>query len=163
MYTVSKLRWHKNLLLKALQLCKCGGSHNTVNCKKPKDTPPSCFLCNGEHPGNYKGCLVYRDLVSARNRNNPQNERRNKAIITLDTHQPQIKNNVQTNTLSCAQSVAGISVDTTNKNNQNHNCMDATTQLTTFLNEFKNMFNQLLNQNSMILSMLTTVINKLTQ
>jgi hypothetical protein len=33
--------------------------------------------------------------------------------------------------------------------------------LTNFLGEFKNMFTQLLNQNSMILTMLTTVINKI--
>jgi hypothetical protein len=32
-------------------------------------------------------------------------------------------------------------------------------QLNTFLNEFKAMFTQLINQNSMILSMLSTVIN----
>jgi len=35
-------------------------------------------------------------------------------------------------------------------------------QFSTFLNEFKNMFLQLLKQNNMIISMLTTVINKLT-
>lgn len=34
-------------------------------------------------------------------------------------------------------------------------------KLTDFLEDFKNLFTQLLNQNSMILSMLTTVINKL--
>ena len=34
-------------------------------------------------------------------------------------------------------------------------------QLVSFLNEFKTMFSQLLNQNSMILSLQTTVINKL--
>jgi hypothetical protein len=41
--------------------------------------------------------------------------------------------------------------------------LKATTQLTTFLSEVENMFSQLVNQNSMILSMLTTVIYKLTQ
>ena len=34
-------------------------------------------------------------------------------------------------------------------------------QLASFLNGFKAMFSQLLNQNSMILNLLTTVINKL--
>jgi hypothetical protein len=72
-------------------------------------------------------------------------ERRNKARVNLATQQPQANSNVQTNTLSYAQAVAGISADATIKNNQKHNCMDVTTHLTTFLNEFKNMFNQLLN------------------
>ena len=38
---------------------------------------------------------------------------------------------------------------------------DVTDQLTTFLNEFKHMFNQLINQRSMILTILTTVINEI--
>ena len=43
-----------------------------------------------------------------------------------------------------------------NNNNQTDNIG---IQLNTFLNEFKTMFSQLINQNSMILSMLTTIIN----
>jgi hypothetical protein len=42
----------------------------------------------------------------------------------------------------------------------NNNTANISGQLTMFLNEFKNVFNQLLNQNTMILSMLSTVINK---
>jgi hypothetical protein len=42
----------------------------------------------------------------------------------------------------------------------NNNTSDISGQLTLFLNEFENMFNQLLNQNTMILSMLTTIIRK---
>lgn len=41
---------------------KCGGTHNTNNCTKDKNTPPKCVLCNGDHPANYKGCSVYKDI-----------------------------------------------------------------------------------------------------
>jgi hypothetical protein len=36
-------------------------------------------------------------------------------------------------------------------------------QFTTFLTDFKNLFSQLLNQNNTILSMLTTIVAKLTK
>jgi hypothetical protein len=45
-----------------------------------------------------------------------------------------------------------------NRNNSNN---DPDNKFFSFLLEFKNMFSQLLNQNSMILTILTTVINKL--
>jgi hypothetical protein len=46
-----------------------------------------------------------------------------------------------------------------NGNNNNNQTDNIGIQLNTFLNEFKTMFSQLINQNSMILSMLTTIIN----
>jgi hypothetical protein len=45
---------------------------------------------------------------------------------------------------------------------QNQQSPTVVDQLSTFLNEFKALFNQLVNQNSMILSLLNTVINKIT-
>jgi hypothetical protein len=46
---------------------------------------------------------------------------------------------------------------TNNPENQNP---DVNTTLNNFLAEFKGLFTQLLNQNNMVLSMLTTLINK---
>ena len=44
--------------------------------------------------------------------------------------------------------------------NHEHQFEDAATKLKNFLEEFKGLFTQLLHQNSMILNMLTTLINK---
>jgi hypothetical protein len=46
--------------------------------------------------------------------------------------------------------------------NQNQQSPHITNQFSTFLIEFKTIFNQLINQNSMILSLLNMVINKIT-
>ena len=38
-------------------LCvKCGGQHNSKECKMSKDTPATCALCGGNHPGNCREC-----------------------------------------------------------------------------------------------------------
>lgn len=39
--------------------------HDTKTCF----TPATCALCNGNHPANYKGCTIYKDLINLRNTN----------------------------------------------------------------------------------------------
>lgn len=160
----------KTYCRKAFVCVKCGKSHDTKLCKKSNLTPATCALCTGNHPANYRGCMVYRDLVNARNRNNgiqtPRNVTQSRQIqANSDQTSPQgvIQNSQQTNTYSYAQAAAHNPNINPTVNNNNNNQEDITKQLTSFLNEFKNMFAQLLNQNSMILTMLTTVINKLAQ
>jgi len=143
----------KIVLYRPFNCVKCGGPHATKTCKKARDTPVTCVLCNGNHPANYKGCTVYRDLINSRNKDNPRTNI-NPRITHNIPHQP---TNYAHLTISYAQITTGRPQIQTIKN---HNT-DATDQLTIFLNEFKHMVNQLINQNSIILSMLTTVINKL--
>jgi hypothetical protein len=104
---------------------------------KKLKTPPTCFLFNGRHPANYKGCMVHREPVSARNIRNSQYEGRSNDRTTLKKQQ-QVSNNAQNSSLSLAQAVIGVPADS--KSNNNHNSTVITTQLTIFLSEFKNMF-----------------------
>lgn len=42
---------------------KCTGSHFTQECpRKGINKDVKCVLCDGNHPANYKGCLVYKQL-----------------------------------------------------------------------------------------------------
>lgn len=43
---------------------KCGQNHDTTECNKNGQTPPTCVHCGGDHPASYKGCKVYKDLQS---------------------------------------------------------------------------------------------------
>ena len=48
---------HKKFLQPNTTLCKvCDGLHSTEKCNKPKDSPPVCTNCKGNHPANYRGC-----------------------------------------------------------------------------------------------------------
>ncbi|KAL4104538.1 hypothetical protein QTP88_019833 [Uroleucon formosanum] len=40
---------------------KCGGDHFTASCTKSRESPAICALCNGNHPANYKGCIIYKE------------------------------------------------------------------------------------------------------
>jgi hypothetical protein len=42
---------------------KCEGDHFTLHCQlKGRSSSVRCVPCDGNHPANYKGCTVYKDL-----------------------------------------------------------------------------------------------------
>jgi tRNA(Leu) C34 or U34 (ribose-2'-O)-methylase TrmL len=75
--------------------------------------------------------MVYRDLISAGNRNNSLHERRRNIRTTLTKQQFEVSNNAQNNILSYTQEVTGVPAYTTSNNNQNN--IDIATQLTSLL------------------------------
>jgi hypothetical protein len=46
----------------APQCVKYAGTHFTSQCLRKDKSDVTCVLCNGNHPANYKGCTVYKDL-----------------------------------------------------------------------------------------------------
>ena len=137
---------------------KCGQQHDSKTCTKTHDTPATCALCQGNHPANYKGCTVYKELINARNKRNPRqtipqtNHLENNSYPIL----PQGMNMHNSKPTNAPPTYAQIATPRGPNNNN-----DQDNHFSTFLIEFKNMFSQLLHQNNMILTMLTTVINKL--
>lgn len=70
---------------------KCGLNHPTKTCKKGKDAPPKCMHCNGEHTANYKGCVVYQQLIKKRTGNATNTStpiRAERAPTTLNERNP---------------------------------------------------------------------------
>lgn len=45
---------------------KCAGNHLTVECKKPANTKPVCANCSENHPANYRGCTIAKELQKRR-------------------------------------------------------------------------------------------------
>ena len=41
---------------------RCGAGHQASDCPNPRNSPPKCALCSENHPANYKGCTIYKDL-----------------------------------------------------------------------------------------------------
>ena len=123
----------------------------TTECQKPRETPAKCALCSGQHTANYKGCTVYRDLQNAKNNStNRKQQIPNRQTITQNNTNHTTQHKIRTST-SYSQVLNG--------NNIKNQTDNTGIQLNTILNESKTMFSQLINQNSMIVSMLTTIIN----
>lgn len=152
----------KSYCFKPHACVKCGDQHNSTSCSKPRDIPATCFLCNGPHPANYKGCDVYKKLLKQQQQNiashrssaandAPQNIRKVPKPIppkTLPVHNTSPLNMNNPNQLNYA-----------NVLNNNHTHLES--MLSNLMSEFKSMFQQILEHNNKITNLLITLINKI--
>lgn len=51
---------------KKAQCVKCAGYHLTIECKKAANAKSKCIHCGKDHPANYRGCLVAKELQKLR-------------------------------------------------------------------------------------------------
>ena len=131
---------------------KCGGSHNRKDCNKRRDTPAKCALCGGNHAANYKGCEHYHNIIKRNNTNRTSLESSipipNSAYIhTTTPHNLSQQQQQQRSYADVASNRAQLAEE-------------PITTLKAYLEDFKGLFAQLIHQNSLILSRLTTVLNK---
>ena len=75
MHSVPILGHTKTYCARPFVCVKCGGDHDTAECAKDPTSPPTCALCGGAHPANYKGCDGYRRLQTARGDSTPRQRR----------------------------------------------------------------------------------------
>lgn len=51
---------------------RCGEHHPSTSCVKIRDTPATCALCKGDHPANYRGCQIYKQIYQLQSSSNRQ-------------------------------------------------------------------------------------------
>jgi uncharacterized protein (DUF2249 family) len=81
----------KNCCNKPPRCVKCDGPHLTSNCNKPTTEQPKCYHCGKNHPANYRGCEVIKELQKIRdNKNKPKQQGRpNKIVRVAPNSEPQ--------------------------------------------------------------------------
>lgn len=72
---------------------KCAGAHDTSNCEMARETPAKCVNCLGDHPANYRGCEVARQLQKIRDQTTrpKENERTQNSKLTVNEKINKIK------------------------------------------------------------------------
>nr|XP_008193154.2 PREDICTED: nucleic-acid-binding protein from mobile element jockey [Tribolium castaneum] len=71
---------------------KCGESHSTHLCAKPKTTPPKCANCQGEHTSIYKKCPVRPNILNTPEKITQKPEKPWNKTQGKTTRKPQIEN-----------------------------------------------------------------------
>jgi hypothetical protein len=67
----------QNYCNKAPKCVKCAGPHLISECDKPQLAHPRCCHCGKNHPENYRGCEVNKDLQKVRvNKNKPKHQKK---------------------------------------------------------------------------------------
>lgn len=133
---------------------RCGKNHISSSCDKPFDVPPTCALCQGTHPANYRGCHVHKQLQKTRkpaSKFPPQN-----VIPPPQQANPQATSQL-TPPSNTQQQISYAHITSGSKPKSSPTTAytsDFTSSLNNFITEFKSIINPLL-------SLLTTVITQL--
>lgn len=137
----------KNYCRKTTKCVKCAGIHLTKDCeRKSRDNNVKCVNCNGDHPANYRGCIVHKQLQ----------QRLYPALREKALKQP------QTQFISAQHIKPGMSFAQVVKNNSQNNVTPiAYNQQNTNMSKLEEMLSKLMEQMGTMLNLLTTVISKL--
>nr|AMS38374.1 hypothetical protein [Bactrocera tryoni] len=81
----------RNYCCKPPRCVKCAGNHTTLSCTKPAELPPKCCNCNQNHPANYRGCEVAKQLQKIKNatEKNKEHNQQPKRLSTTASTAPQ--------------------------------------------------------------------------
>jgi hypothetical protein len=131
---------------------KCASDHLTNQChREERSSDVRCVLCGGNHPANYKGCTVYKDLQKKK-----YQPLRLKQYTTL----AQIKQTLHTQLgITYAQITKQNTYAITTIEQDQH--INQPLQHTSDIQELKNTMKSLFEQLGTMLNLLTTVIAKL--
>lgn len=149
---------------------KCGKEHDTTKCTKENSTPAVCALCGGDHPANYKGCTVFKNIQ--RRIYPPLREKSSMSIDTAQTPSVSKPRFIQPGK-SFAEAVNTADQPTTStrptnnidlSDNSSTNIItndNLTNNITKFFDRFEKLFMQQSQQIGALLDLLTTVLKKL--
>lgn len=137
---------------------KCLASHLTKDCTRTdRNDAVRCTNCGQNHPANYRGCQVYKELQKKlhsrlRHRENQDSNNLEPTHITRGSIRTQI---------SYADAVTRSERDRTNLNTGLPRVSTSTDNSSSDMHELKEMMKQLMGQMSTMLNLLTTVVSKL--
>lgn len=106
---------------------KCPELHHFSECTKDKNSPPICVNCNENHPANYKGCKVYKQIKNHSKIKSHRNPPKHLQVIPKpqeqNSYQPQSSpqiNNLQNNSYA-GKVKKNISKNETTSDDQTNN------------------------------------------
>lgn len=145
---------------RSFRCVKCTGYHSTKECpKKSREGPATCTNCGENHPANYKGCQVYRQLLEKKF----PALRKRYLTNPNPTSRPVTPNYVKDN-FSFAQATRNRNPAPNDEDGYNSN-QSETNNLIAFMKqsfvELKEMFHDVMKQNSIMVNLLTALVSKL--
>lgn len=150
----------KNNCMRPYRCVKCAEGHRTADCpKKDRNTPAKCALCFSNHPANYKGCLVYKEILA----------RKTKPTGTNRERETRKSNHQTSNKKDETQATTPKSKRSNNSRKTNVSYADVTKgsteeqpkNLITLLENQTLKMDAIFQQMSTLMELLTTLVNKL--
>ncbi|CAI6347328.1 unnamed protein product [Macrosiphum euphorbiae] len=144
---------------------RCGADHLSPDCPNSSDVPPKCALCSGNHPANYRGCTIHKDLQRKKRLNSTSNflhvNTFPKPINVQGSHPSKNNSDKQqpTQTQTYAQATSNTPFDHTLPPAGSEHVPDINKMLTGFLADFKTIINPLMETLVKVISSLSNLLN----
>lgn len=142
----------RNNCMRPYRCVKCAENHNTTECpKKDRNTPAKCALCLEDHPANYKGCRVFIEIKERKFKSQPfkRPQHQENEYPNPENKKPQTENK-DDHRNSGTKTYAEVTANDTTKY----------TTLETIIIKQAEKLDLLIGQMNVLMSLLTTVINK---
>lgn len=146
---------HTKAYCKRAPACvKCGLGHLTAECKKSPSSPAKCLHCLQNHPANYRGCIIYQQILNRRQPQQPGRFQASRAVPAFNgsnfpTLNPSKVIPTPINNPSLVKPIVSYSQMTGNAGNPtssvNYNNPSVNNLVLTAINELKNMVFELTN------------------
>lgn len=152
----------KNYCMRPYRCVKCAQSHRTAECPKTdRNTPATCALCFGAHPANYKGCEVYREIITRKSKKQTYNKTgETPKTITNSNTEPPPKSNANNNNNN-RQRYSDVLKSDKNNLDMNNQQYDITIEEILFKQAEK--FDLILQQMSTLMGLIAKLVDCLTK
>lgn len=132
---------------------KCAESHHTTNCpRKERSDKVKCILCDGNHPANYKGCIIYKELQKVKYPT-PHSKK-------SQTFRPEVTFKQNHTSINSGKSYASATINVTKPNTNNVNT-NIEQNIPDTLRTFKESVQALMTQMITLTQMLAELMSKL--
>lgn len=107
---------------------KCAGKHLTAECEKAPTAKPKCVHCGDEHPANYRGCIVAKELQKLRNNKIAYKSQNANPTSIAESRTPEAQENrsAKRSTLQNGKTFANAVVGEGERDNQNNDLTNNT-------------------------------------
>lgn len=142
---------------------RCGDEHQSSNCPNSRDLPPKCAHCSENHPANYKGCSIYKEIQRRKRcsptSNSVHDNLRSKPINVQGSHLPDhtLPSQPPPLTKTYAQATHNTHTNNSIPTASETNAPDINKTLSTFLDEFKSLIYPML---SLLTKLISSLIDK---
>ncbi|KAE9532288.1 hypothetical protein AGLY_009911 [Aphis glycines] len=142
---------------------RCGDEHQSSDCPNSRDHPPKCAHCSENHPANYKGCSIYKEIQRRKRRSPTSNfihdNLRSRPINVQGSHLPDhtLPSQPPPLTKTYAQATHNTHTNNSIPTAPETNAPDINKTLSSFLDEFKSLIHPML---SLLTKLISSLIDK---
>lgn len=140
----------KNFCKRPTRCVKCGGFHNSKTCEVKQRKDLKCALCEQNHPANYRGCKVYKEL-----------QQKKFPALRLKTTTPQVQSKTQ-DTSSIRREGRSFASAVRNEGENNPATQDTSSkQSGDIISKLEKMFEQMFQRMDTMMQIVSKLLDKL--